>query len=432
MLLIYNLIQITAGLLLLPVLLPLVLFTPKYRWVTLQRLGLRLKKISAGPDRRQPVIWVHALSVGEVSSSRALVRRLRREYPHGELLFSASTRSGREYAERVLADDVDRIIPFPLDFLLSVEAFLRTFEPDLFVLVETDLWPNLLAGLRRHQVKAVLVNGRVSEQSFRSYKRFAWFFAPLFNSFSSLAMQAGADVARMKELGVGDERLRCLGNLKYGILDEPADIGKTCENLPPEINEDHRIWVAGSTHRGEEEIVLRAYKKLLDAYPDLYLILAPRNIERADEVADLAGQEGLVPARRSEGKTGGDLLLLDTLGELAGLYEYCEFAFIGGSLVEERGHNPLEAAVFARPVIFGPHMEDFSEIADDLVSCGGAVSVADESAMVGVLGGWLADPRLKVQAGTGGARLVAERSGTTEKHLALIQKLLAERNADED
>ena len=190
--------------------------------------------------------------------------------------------------------------------------------------------------------------------------------------------------------------------------------------------------MAGSTHRGEEEIVLRAYRHLLASCPDLYLILAPRNIERADEVVAFAGKAGFVAVKRSDGETsGGDLLILDTLGELAGLYEYCEFAFVGGSLVLERGHNPLEPALFARPVVFGPHMEDFSEIAADLLACGGAVRIEDETSMVAVLKGWLADPQAAAQAGNNGAQLVKAQSGVTGKHLSLIRLMLPERKSDE-
>ena len=204
MLLIYNLLQLTAGLLLWPFFLLLIILTPKYRGVTFKRLGCGLKKATVELKGHSPVIWVHALSVGEVASARGLVRSLRQDYPHGELLFSAATRSGREYAARVLADDVDLLIPFPLDLLISVEMYLRVLKPEMFILVETDLWPNLLAALNRHQVKALLVNGRLSENSFRNHKRFDFFFAPLFNSFKFLAMQTAGDVAKMQELGVNE------------------------------------------------------------------------------------------------------------------------------------------------------------------------------------------------------------------------------------
>lgn len=432
MLLIYNLLQIILGIFLLPILLMLVVLTPKYRRATWLRLGFGLHDLVRNLGAGRPRIWIHALSVGEVSSARALVRRLKQEYPEGVLIFSASTTSGRRYAASALAGQVDILVPFPLDFFWSVERFVRVLQPDVFVLVETDLWPNFLASLARHDVTALLVNGRISAESFQKYWRFRFFFAPLFRSFKYIAMQTMADAGKMKQLGVAADRLLNLGNLKYGVLDEAVQSNRNGRKLAVAGGTGKRFWVAGSTHSGEEEIILKVYRELRRAFNDLYLIIAPRNIERGSEIAAMASGFGFKAVRRSEGgELTDDLLILDTLGELASVYELGDFAFIGGSLVMERGHNPLEPAAFAKPVIFGPYMEDFEEIAGDLLAAGGAVRVDGVEAMLLILEKWLGDDKIRQAAGQCAARLVEEQRGVTARHVGLLRQVLMRGKIDE-
>jgi len=240
-------------------------------------------------------------------------------------------------------------------------------------------------------------------------------------------MQTVADARKVERLGVSADRLLDLGNLKYGVLAESADQeGKGKDGSAPAAfgRAAKYLWVAGSTHSGEEEILLRAYKKLREDY-DLSLIIAPRNIERGAEIASLAADFGFKPVRRSEGvRGGGDLVVLDTLGELAGVYKEADFAFIGGSLVRERGHNPLEPAVFAKPVVFGPHMEDFAEIADDLLKVGGAVRVDDEDALALIISKWISNEKERLAAGTKAAGLVKEQRGVTERYVELVARVI--------
>lgn len=428
MLLIYNLLQIILSIFLLPLLLLVVLLTPKYRRATWLRLGFGLADLVRNMAVGRPRIWLHALSVGEVSSAQALVRELRQEYPDGVLIFSASTSSGRSYAASVLADQVDLLVPFPLDFWWSAERFVRVFAPDVFILVETDLWPNLLASLARHKVPALLVNGRISAESFQKYLRFRFFFSPLFKGFKYVAMQTVADGEKMQQLGVAADRLLNLGNLKYGVLAEsgqhhpggraPAITGLAGKHL----------WVAGSTHAGEEEIIIRVYQQLRRDFKDLYLVIAPRNIERGAEIATMANALGCNPICRSEGgDQAGELLILDTLGELAAVYEQADFAFIGGSLVRQRGHNPLEPAAFARPVIFGPYMEDFAEISADLLAAGGAVRVDDERSLITIVGQWLSNDDVRRLAGQNAAQLVEQQRGVTARYVDLVRRVIDER-----
>ncbi|HSH13715.1 MAG TPA: glycosyltransferase N-terminal domain-containing protein [Desulfurivibrionaceae bacterium] len=276
-------------------------------------------------------------------------------------------------------------------------------------------------------MKAVLVNGRISAASLARYRHFPSFFAGLFNSFTFLAMQTGAEVENLAGLGVAPRKLLALGNLKYGALVEGLGQGQEGGRFAGLLRQlaGRTVWVAGSTHPGEEELLLRAYLGLRNLFPELYLVLAPRNPGRAGELARLAERFGLRAELRSrQSNSPGDLLLLDTMGELAQLYGHGELAFVGGSLVEERGHNPLEPAAFGRPVLFGPHMEDFAEIAEEMLAAGAALLINDEAEMAAAVSGWLADPEGRRAAGRKGAELVEARRGVTERHLGLLRLLL--------
>jgi len=428
MLLIYNLLQVLGLLLCLPCLALVVLLVPKYRGQTWRRLGFGLAALVKGLPAGRPRIWVHALSLGEVNSALALVRGLRDKYPEGVLVFSASTSSGRRQAEAVIGPVADLHIAFPLDFYWVVNRFVRLLAPDLFVQVETDLWPNFMTVLRRREVAAVLVNGRISADSLANYRRFPQFFSGLFNSFTFLAMQTREEVANLSALGVVPDKLLTLGNLKYDLLVEKSvgdRVSAGFADLLP-LLAGRTVWVAGSTHPGEEDVILQTYSELRHQFPELYLILAPRNPGRVGEVGRLAAGLGLRTVLRSRpGTEGGDLLLLDTMGELSALYSLGALAFVGGSLVPERGHNPLEPVMFEKPVMFGPHMEDFAEIAGELLAVGAAEQVNDWKEMVFLVAGWLADPGLRSAIGRSGAGLIeSRRREVTDRHLALLHQVL--------
>jgi 3-deoxy-D-manno-octulosonic-acid transferase len=419
--------RILYNILLIPALIlaaPLLLVKPKYRGRAAARLGVGLKKAGGG----RPRIWLHALSVGEVSSARSLVKALRAAYPGGTIILSTTTRAGSEFARRQLTPEVDLFVPFPLDLAPSVSRFLRRLAPDLFILVETDFWPNFLAALRQRGIPALLVNGRVSRLSFVRYRRLRWLFRSLFDSFTGLSMQTAADAEQMTALGVAAEKVWPLGNLKYDAA-LPAGAGEGARSrseygLPAGVP----LWVAGSTHPGEEEIVLRVHRRLMDFFPDLHLILAPRQVERGKEILVLAANRGLAARTRSSGAAGPEqVLVLDTIGELAAVYALGDFAFVGGSLVAAGGHNPLEPAAFGRPVLYGPHMEDFAEIAQGLASGGGARMVRDGEDLLAAARAWLLDPGEREGSGRKALALVAQHQGATARHLELITTLLADK-----
>ncbi|MCF6291567.1 MAG: 3-deoxy-D-manno-octulosonic acid transferase [Desulfobacterales bacterium] len=427
MVLLYNFFQILALILFFPFVFVKIITSGKYRSLVPVRLGFgldhRLKRL--GPDR--PRIWVHALSVGEVSSAQSLVRSIRAAYPGAALIFSATTLTGMKLAAQSLSREVDLFIHFPLDFFITTNRFLTQVDPDLFILVETDFWPNFMHTLKRKKIPALLVNGRISTRSHDRYQRFRFFFAPLFSCFRFLSMQTAIDAERMRGLGIPAERIKTLGNLKYDAVLPGRGTNDALNRAALDIDEKKTIWLAGSTHAGEEEIIFQVFSRLGRRFPALLLIIAPRHIERTPEVLAAAKRQGLTARCRTGDAAdidGATVLILDTIGELASLYRSCDLAFVGGSLVAAGGHNPLEPAAHGRPVLFGPHMEDFQEIARDLVQCGGGRICRDGNALFYQVEQWLADPRARKRAGANAAAMVAEQQGVSERHLQLIKELL--------
>jgi 3-deoxy-D-manno-octulosonic-acid transferase len=422
--LIYNIALLAALLPILPWLLVKVVRVPGYAAWIRSRLAWQ-KEEPRVPDRK-PCLWLHALSVGETVSARPLLRALRHRYPQAILVLSSSTRAGAALARETCAEFVDAHLILPYDLPGAATRLSRRVRPDLFILVETDFWPNLLQALAARQVPLLLVNGRMSASSWRFYRWLRPLVLPLlFAPFSFLAMQTRAEAARMVALGVAEERVGVLGNLKYAAAAEAAAAGRGLERADLGIGPEKLLWVAGSTHAGEEEIILRAWQRLRPEFPALVLVLAPRRVERAAAVLALAAKGDGRAGLRSRGEIGLDLLILDSYGELAALYPLCDLAFIGGSLVPAGGHNPLEAAACHKPVLFGPHMEDFAEISQDLLAAGGACRVHDEDELVQGLRRWLADPAARSECGRQAGELTIRRGrGVIAAHLATVERLL--------
>ena len=424
MILVYNFLLFFLFLLLLPLIIPVVMIREKYRGRSLERLGLRtpaLQQQLSVVRSDGPVIWMHALSVGEVTSALPLVKAIRDDIPQAVIVFSVATRSGRQIADSLIAPHADSIVYSPFDLWFSVQRYISAINADLFILVETDFWPNWLYQLKTRKIPAMLVNGRVSEKSFAAYRRLHFFFKPMFRSFSLLAMQTGKDAETMVSLGIEPEKVISLGNLKYD-LDTENPASSFIDRSELAVPEDIYIWVCGSTHPGEEELLFSTFKEIAKDN-NLYLILAPRDISRGDELASLAEQLGLEARRRQGNGSGGDVLILDTIGELASCYRLAKVAFVGGSLVAQGGHNPIEPAAFGVPVLFGSHMEDFSEIADDLVACGGARTVTGGS-LTSVVSSILQNDAVHDDMARAARGLVEQYRGGVHQHLQALHRLL--------
>lgn len=421
MITLYNILQLLLLTILFLPLTVVVMMVPKYRLRTLRRLGFGLPH--AGSNQQKKTLWIHALSVGEVTSALPLISGLRKKMPDVRLVFSASTRAGAQVAEKLLHDKVDCFLPFPLDILPVVNRFLSIIRPDLFILVETDFWPNILSVLRRRKIPTLLVNGRISEKSMRSYQRFSFFFRPLFTSFQALSMQTEKDRQNLILLGVDQRQVHTFGNLKYDTA-----LYNSFGSIPPlsfSLPEHQLLLVAGSTHEGEEKIVLQSYEKLKKEIPGLYLIIAPRDVDRGRDLQALAASMDLMANCRSIINAGGkDLFILDTIGELNNLYSHADLAFIGGSLVPKGGHNPIEAAVVGVPVLYGPHMEDFSEISAELVIAGGASVVKNNDELTAALLRFLQDSQLRKKAGDAARACIVRQQGVIDRHIKLINEML--------
>lgn len=421
MIILYTILQLLLLPLLFLPLMTVILLVPKYRMRTLHRFGLGLKPAKKKKTGKR--VWIHALSVGEVTSALPLISGLRREMPEVELVFSAATLSGSGVAHKLLHDKVSCFVPFPFDFLPIVNRFIRVVQPDLFILIETDFWPAMLSSLKQQGIPSLLVNGRISEKSMNSYKRFPFFFLPLFSSFKTLSMQTENDKDNLIALGVDHRQIETLGNLKYdtALYSSSSRNQNTSFNLPPY----DFLLVAGSTHEGEEEILLQSFKELKKKYPESYMVIAPRHTSRGKEIQTLAAGLELQANRRSQINAGGkDILILDTIGELNTVYSHADIAFVGGSLIAKGGHNPIEPAIFAVPVLFGPHMEDFSEVSEQLLSAGGAFTVSDHRELSAILCKLCDNSNLLLETGQAAQAFVKSQQGVIKRHLNLIQEML--------
>ena len=424
---VYNLLQNLLLLLLWPVALVLVLSRQKYRRRAWSRCGFGLARRLHQLHGKKPRFWFHALSVGEVSSVVSLVAAIRNRYPEAIIFFSTTTASGADHARKNLNTMVDCFVPYPWDHFLVVRRFWQLLRPDVYIQVETDFWPNFLAVARGSASKLLLVNGRISAESFGRYEQFSVLWHRLFNCFDLLAMQTAADAQRLTRLGIAPQKLEVLGNLKI----DAALPGSTDHERPSRqqlgLPAQGPLLVAGSTHRGEERLLLEVVNKLRQQHEGLALVLALRNIERGQEVAALVQENGLQPCLRSTQAClhNDNVLIVDTLGELLHFYHYADLVFVGGSLVAAGGHNPLEPAAFGRPVSCGPHMEDFTDIVTEMVHEKALTQVQTASELADLLQNWLNDSRGRQEAGQLALAYVHARQGVTNRHVEKIDELLA-------
>jgi len=420
---IYNLCQFFILVIAWPILALLVLLRSKYRTTLLSRLGFGLQRQLPSTPATGKTVWLHALSVGEVSSARPLVLGIRKEFPDARIVCSTTTATGLLLAKTLLKDQVDAIIPSPLDLGPVIAVFLRLIRPDLYILVETDFWPNLLTTLNKNTIPAILVNGRISERSFHRYRRAGFFFRPLFRSFDHLCLQTETDRINMERLGVDPLKLHRLGNLKFDTLSTSPAGRQACLSI--HLPDNCLIFVAGSTHEGEENIIFSVYAELKKHHPDLRLILAPRNPDRCPAIAQSAGRHHLaVTLRSQEPEETTEVLLVDSIGELPWLYALADIAFVGGSMVAEGGHNPIEPAALGVPVLFGRHMEDFAEISHDLVAAGGALTVTDGKSLADTLNALLSAEDRRKTIGRLARECIERQQGVVARHLTIIRPYL--------
>ena len=430
--LLYDFILLLAALILIPCYYFKGVRYRSFRQGIRERLGFfapgRLDRLAG-----KQIFWIHAVSVGETRAALPLVRALRKAYPEVALIISNVTETGHKIASQ--AAEVDCCLFFPYDFSLVVRRVLKQVRPALIIIVETEIWPNFVRLARDEEIPVVLVNGRISD---RSYPRYQWirpFISPVLQRFSLLCMQTAEDARRLRMLGAPAAVVHVSGNVKFdldiAIPDRPTVARLKKEYLLPE---GELIWVAGSTHAGEEEVIIDVYKQCLNGEKPLRLVLVPRHPERCPMVGSMLSQRGIPFVQRSKLAAihgflaPGTVLLIDTVGELQRIYKVADLVFVGGSLVPVGGHNILEASALRKPVIFGPHMQNFREISQLLLAAGGGVMVSAALDFSRVTRRLLADETTRLSMGEKGYDLIQKNIGATAFTLEMIGKVLAEKS----
>ena len=412
------------------------LFQERFRKELIQRAGF----FPSLPFKKP--IWVHAASVGEVFCSIPLVKRIKREFPQSEIVITTMTLTGHETA-RTQIPEANAVLLFPIDHPLSLQRTIAKIQPSLLLIAETELWPNLLRSCGKKGIPIVLFNGRISEKSFRRYLFFKVFFKDCLKYISLFLMQTEEDRNRIIEIGATMDKTRVVGNLKF---DQPfpsfneesmAEMAKSLN-----LRGEETLLIAGSTHSGEEEILLSFLKDLRKIDPHLVLILAPRHLERLEEVERILKRESISWTSKTllsmdqdrpdeERKELPEVILLDTMGELMKLYGLGTLVFIGGSLVPVGGHNPIEPLFFKKCVLFGPHMFHFLEISHHLVEAGGAIQVRGKEDLAFQLKRLLSDERARKEVGEKGYQFLQKHRGATEKIFEEVRPFLIKMgNAD--
>ncbi len=401
----------------------------RYRSITLARLGLGSSWLNIPP--RPGGIWLHALSVGEVRSALPLVRRLARNFPGKPLIFSVATAQGMAMAQEQLANEPVTLLVRPIDVPWAVDRVVGALRPSLFCLVEGDIWPAWNWALAKRGVPSILINGRVSPRTFKGYRRLGPMAKGLLNGFDRILVQTATDFERLDAVGIDPSKLQIGGNLKFDSAPEPLSPEQASE-MGRELGLDGRtVFVAGSTHEGEEEPCLDALAALKRHEPNTALLLAPREIHRGGAVAALARQRGFSVAQVSEGTPppGCDVVVLDVLGRLAQAYALGRAAFVGGSLCNVGGHNLLEPAAHGVPVVFGTIMHNFKEMSEDLEKTGGAVRIERGGELVDVWQGFLQDPGKAKAMGQKAREFCLSHRGALDKVVAEISSLMESRDA---
>jgi len=404
--------------------LPRYLFKGKFHAGFQSRLGI----LPAGLKFDHPV-WLHAVSVGETLALKGLLKVLRDTYSTKSFVISTVTPTGNKIA-RDLAADKDIVIYLPLDFSFIVKKVVGRINPQVFLLAEAEIWPNLLSCIHKKGIPIIMVNGRISEKSFRRYSIIKPLIRRLLAKVKLFCVRTASDSQRLIGLGVAKEKVHVTGNMKFDNI--PAlnlHIDREAGLLA--LKEDERLLVAGCTHPGEEEIILRVYKRLKEQFSELRLLLAPRHPKRAGELENLCKSLGFAPIKTSclaeladQKELSKSVFILDTLGQLTTFYALADLVFVGGSFVNKGGHNIIEPASLSKPVIFGPIMYNFHDIAELLTNNNAAVQVRSEQDLAEGLKKLLQDPKEAERLGNTAREIVLKQRGATLRTIQLIKEVL--------
>ena len=397
----------------------------------LQRFGRFSSKVKQAMTNRH-VLWIHAVSVGEVNIATQLIAAIEVRMPNLKIAVSTTTTTGMGELQKKLPSHIQKIY-YPIDRRACVKRAITAMHPDAIVLVEAEIWPNFLWQTQTYSIPTFLVNARLSDRSFRGYRRFGFLFRPLFASFCGVGCQNEADAERLRKLGCRPETIRVVGNLKFDAakLDERRilDVEYLLSQLG--VSKTAKVLVGGSTHAGEEAILAEVYLRLRKRYPDLFLIVVPRHFERGKEAGADVAAKGVrfiyrkdITPKTQLGPGEVDCLLVNTTGELKFFYEYATAIFVGKSLAAEGGQNPIEPAVLGKPILFGPNMQNFESIARAFVEQQGALQVTDAAELEEAFSLILSNPEKAAVLGANAVKVVRQNLGAIERTVEMIVEKL--------
>ncbi len=377
-------------------------------------------------DEDKPVrIWLHASSVGEIQVAKALIPEIKRQLPEASIVVSTGNRHGMAVAAQLLPEDVPCFFA-PLDLIGIVNRTLETIRPTIYVCLETELWPNMIRQAQHHGAKLFLLNGRLSEKSFAGYRKIKGFMSDLLSCFTKIAVIQGCDAKRFRALGADPADIRILGNAKYDQSITQADphLAERYRQIL-DIHRQQPVLITGSTHTGEEAMLIETFRALQQRLPDLVWVVAPRHLRRLTEIEKLFADEGITTMRLRQVQEQGrstEVVLVDTMGELTGLYSMATYVFCGGSLVERGGHNVLEAAAWGTPVFYGSHMADFSDATALLEAEGAGFCVRTPQELASRLLYFVERPEEYAVAGRSALKVAGRQQGSAQKQIALIKE----------
>ena len=394
---------------------------PAYRQRIGERFGFGLPAQNAG------VIWIHAVSVGETLAAQPLIKKLQAAYPQRQLLVTTMTPTGSAQVRRSFGDSVLHVYA-PYDLPFAVRRLLDAMRPELLLIIETELWPNILHYSAQRNIPALLINARLSQNSAQGYARLGQLTRRMLNNLSFVCAQNASDAQRFIAVGLAENKVTVTGSIKFDIDFDQA-LREQAQQLRAQwsADEPRRIWIAASTHQGEDEIVLATQQQLLQQLPDVLLVIVPRHPERFDAVYELCKASGVPVQRRSQAQELDKhtrILLADSMGELSLLFGACDIAFVGGSLVATGGHNMIEPAAWGLPVISGPHVFNFTDVARALAEQGGLTIVQDQRQLAMQLTLLLNDAAQCRQAGASNQQVVADNRGALQRQFETVQRYL--------
>ena len=370
-----------------------------------------------------PVIWIHAVSVGEVEATRPLVKTLFAEFPRHQIIITTMTPTGSARVKLLYGDSVMHCY-VPYDVSFAVQRFFKRTHPQFGIIMETEIWPIMLLSCQQLKIPLVLANARMSERSAKGYARFANFTKTILQSLQFIAAQSEADRQRFKLLGADIKKVHAIGNLKYEI-NLPAGLIEQAVVMRNLWGNHRPTWVAASTHEGEEAIILNASRQVRAACPNLLLIIVPRHPERFDRVTALSQRAGFKTLRRSEHRpcpSDVKVLVVDTMGELPLFYAASDVAFVGGSLIPVGGHNILEPAALARPIITGPHYFNFNDITQQFLKADAAIQINNTEQLAETIIKLLQDSQQRAKMGEAALQLMANSQGASKRLINLIKR----------